>query len=342
MILPVYNCEKYVVRSICSVFGQTYHNWELIIVNDGSTDSSKKLVSEMAKKDNRIKFINQENQGVSIARNRGIEEITGDILMFLDADDWFEDIAFEEVVNNWDASAQMLLFDYYDAFENGEKKHRRHFEKKKIEFEKGKEFSVDDLELFFSGFYKRKTNSRLGAPWGIAFKVNYIKKRGLRFRQDLFSGEDQVFNLDAIIEMKKIVYFSKAIYNYFTNTESVTFVMYEKNGEKLLSNIINHNKYVKDIFFTKDNSLYEAAYYNCVFEGIKKILWWISTENDNNKKILGRDYCHSQSVIVKEHLSKEFSFSDRIILALCEKNCFEMIEKIVGIRKRIKRQLYIR
>lgn len=344
VVLPVYNCEKYVTRSIYSVLKQTYSNWELIIVNDGSKDSSEKLILELVKMDTRIKFINQENRGVSVARNKGMEVATGDILMFLDADDWFEDSAFETVIDNWDASIQMLLFDYYDAFKNGKKKYRKHFEKDKIEFGKRKDFSIDDLELVFSGFYRRKkgTDKKLGAPWGIAFKADYIKQRGLKFPENLFSCEDQVFNLSAIIEMKKAIYFSKAIYNYYTNTESVTFVMYEKNGERFLSNIIKRNNYVKDIFLTQNNRLYETAYYKYVFEGIKMILWCISTEKDDNKKNLGRDYCHLQSITIRKHLCKEYSFSDRIILALCEKNYFGIIEKIVGNRKRVKKTLNIR
>ena len=118
VVVPVYNCEKYIERAIESVIKQTYDNWELIIVNDGSKDSSLQIAQKFAGKDARIKVIDRENRGVSVARNIGIDEASGDLLMFLDADDWFEEKAFETVTDNWDETAQMLLFDYWDVPQN--------------------------------------------------------------------------------------------------------------------------------------------------------------------------------------------------------------------------------
>ena len=97
VVVPVYNCEKYIERAIESVIKQTYDNWELIIVNDGSKDSSLQIAQKFAGKDARIKVIDRENRGVSVARNIGIDEASGDLLMFLDADDWFEEKAFETI-----------------------------------------------------------------------------------------------------------------------------------------------------------------------------------------------------------------------------------------------------
>ena len=82
VVVPVYNCEKYIERAIESVIKQTYDNWELIIVNDGSKDSSLQIAQKFAGKDARIKVIDRENRGVSVARNIGIDEASGDLLMF--------------------------------------------------------------------------------------------------------------------------------------------------------------------------------------------------------------------------------------------------------------------
>lgn len=102
VVLPVYNGELYIARSIRSVQKQTCDNWELLVVNDGSQDNTERIVQDFVGRDARIRLITQENQGVSVARNRGIDEMSGDLLMFLDADDWLEKDTFQQVVEHWE------------------------------------------------------------------------------------------------------------------------------------------------------------------------------------------------------------------------------------------------
>lgn len=92
VIIPAYNAEKYISKTIESVLQQTYDNFEIIIVNDGSQDNTGAIIKEYQEKDNRIKYIEQENQGETIARNVGMEHATGEYISFLDADDlWMKD-----------------------------------------------------------------------------------------------------------------------------------------------------------------------------------------------------------------------------------------------------------
>lgn len=90
IIVPVYNTEKYIIRCINSVLKQTFRNWELILIDDGSIDSSGKICDFFQKKDNRIKVIHKKNEGVSIARNLGITLSKGNYITFIDSDDWVE------------------------------------------------------------------------------------------------------------------------------------------------------------------------------------------------------------------------------------------------------------
>ena len=99
IIMPVYNAEKYLNRSIESIMNQTYNNIEIILVNDGSTDNSLEICTSYQEKDNRIKLINQANKGVSFARNKGIDEATGDYIMFIDSDDYVEKNMIEDMVS---------------------------------------------------------------------------------------------------------------------------------------------------------------------------------------------------------------------------------------------------
>lgn len=98
VIIPVYNAENFLKRCINSVLDQSYQNLEIIIVNDGSTDSSLNILKEFSKKDNRIVLLNQDNKGVSSARNRGLKLATGDYITFLDSDDYIEINMYDEMM----------------------------------------------------------------------------------------------------------------------------------------------------------------------------------------------------------------------------------------------------
>ncbi|EGP5055427.1 glycosyltransferase family 2 protein, partial [Enterococcus faecium] len=99
VIVPVYNRELTIERTIKSVLNQTFRNFELIIVNDGSIDGSLETVTDYAKKDNRIKVFSQNNSGVSMARNKGIRKALGKYICFLDSDDTYELSFLEKMVS---------------------------------------------------------------------------------------------------------------------------------------------------------------------------------------------------------------------------------------------------
>lgn len=90
IIIPIYNAERFITDTIDSVINQSFHDWELLLINDGSTDQSLKIINEIATNEQRIKIISQENSGVSIARNTGIKYAKGEIIAFLDADDFWK------------------------------------------------------------------------------------------------------------------------------------------------------------------------------------------------------------------------------------------------------------
>ncbi|HFU5900287.1 TPA: glycosyltransferase family 2 protein, partial [Enterococcus faecium] len=92
VIVPVFNAGKYLENLILSLMNQTYHNIEMIFIDDGSTDNSRNIVNKYCKKDSRITKIFTENGGVSAARNRGLTIASGDYICFIDADDYVEDI----------------------------------------------------------------------------------------------------------------------------------------------------------------------------------------------------------------------------------------------------------
>ena len=100
IILPIYNVEKYLSKCLDSLLEQTYDDFELICVNDGSTDNSLNILQNYASKDSRIKIINQKNQGQSMARNNALEKVQGDYISFIDSDDWVEKDFLENLISS--------------------------------------------------------------------------------------------------------------------------------------------------------------------------------------------------------------------------------------------------
>ena len=95
VLIPVFNVERYLSRCIESVIKQTYKNIEIILIDDGSKDKSGKICDKYAKKDDRIRVIHKENEGVSVARNLGMDSANGEYIIFVDSDDWIEQQAVE-------------------------------------------------------------------------------------------------------------------------------------------------------------------------------------------------------------------------------------------------------
>lgn len=115
VIIPVYNSEKFIKETIKTVQNQTYKNYELIVVNDCSTDNSKKIIEEEIKKDNKIKLINlKENSGVAIARNTGIDNAKGKYIAFLDADDLWEKEKLEKQIEFMSKNEYEFTFTGYE------------------------------------------------------------------------------------------------------------------------------------------------------------------------------------------------------------------------------------
>ena len=97
VIVPVYNVEQYLDRCVCSILNQTYQNLEIILVDDGATDSSGRMCDEYAKRDERIKVVHKQNGGLSDARNAGLAAATGEYIGYVDSDDWIEPDMYEKM-----------------------------------------------------------------------------------------------------------------------------------------------------------------------------------------------------------------------------------------------------
>ena len=153
IVLPVYNVANYLRKCLDSLVNQTFEDFEVICVNDGSTDLSLGILEGYSLTDSRFKIITQENQGLSGARNTGIQHVQGDYILFVDSDDWLEETALEQLyehVEGFNSDITMFKFKYYN--ENSSEFSEGPFTNLEIidpSFYTGNFFYMDVLDIIF-------------------------------------------------------------------------------------------------------------------------------------------------------------------------------------------------
>lgn len=236
IIIPVYNCEKYLDRCIDSIINQEYKNLEIIFVNDGSTDNSLKILKEFAKKDKRIIIINQKNQGALIARNKGIDIATGDYISFVDSDDWisknmYEKLYFYIVKYN---SPDIIRFDYFTNSLNNKSEKLFLDREYPVLFDSKNRIEIYDmlvssynLNRLWQGIYKREL-----------FINNLVYEK-------VTAGNDYYQMLLLIDKTNNILFTNEYLYYYCINHNSITKT---HNVNRIGDNI-------KSVFYVNNNVL---------------------------------------------------------------------------------------
>ena len=215
VIVPIYNTEKYLPKCLDSILNQTHENLEIILVDDGSTDDSKKIADTYAKKDKRIKVIHQKNQGQSTARNTGLEKATGDFISFVDSDDQIKPPFIESLLNLYTSNTSLAVcgHQYHWVKKNQSKnlytsplRPRHHHETNKTYI----------LKLLAKDGRLYSCNNKL-------FKSPVIKKHHLTFDKKLNFAEDTKFVLDYLKHAEgEITYTPSSLYIYNFGTDGST------------------------------------------------------------------------------------------------------------------------
>ena len=204
IIVPVYNVEKYLGRCVESIIAQTYKEWELILIDDGSSDLSGKICDSYAESDSRIKVIHQTNMGVSQARNAGLNVYSGDYISFVDSDDWLNEDMYMDLINNIQKfDADFGVCDNNNiTFENGmmvsERRYIWRYEKPTL---------VKGEDMFYDIFNKT------GTLWNKIFKSSLVGDK--RFDTNMTYGEDVQFLMYLTNDASSAVIVPTAGYNYF-------------------------------------------------------------------------------------------------------------------------------
>ncbi len=203
VIIPVYNVEKYLKVAIDATINQTYKNLEIILVDDGSTDSSGKICDEYSKIDNRIKVIHQKNKGLSGARNTGLDNATGKYIMFSDSDDTFELDACEKLYNFIEeTNADYVVGNYTNMDEDGTKWDKPVFDLDK--YFKSR-LSIQD---YTNSFYTMNSG-----VWNKIFRKSFLDDIEVRFIEKL-PAEDAIFTTYCFMKSKCVYYTPDIVYDY--------------------------------------------------------------------------------------------------------------------------------
>ena len=243
IIIPVYNARFYLENTINSVLAQTFNNFELIIINDGSTDGSAELCEEIAKKDKRITVLHQQNQGVCATRNKGIEVAQSEYICFIDADDEVEPDMLECLYNNAkEYNVDISCCGILQKTLNG---------KINSQFCSGeKEYHKDNKKLI-SGFFDNPVYREvLYGPYNKLIKSDIVKS--VHFNKNFAIGEDLLFLFECIEKTKSFYFENRGLYHYIKRPNSATTSSFSVKRFDYI--------YVADILLEKCKSNYSFAY----------------------------------------------------------------------------------
>jgi len=296
VIIPVYNTEKYLEACVNSVLNQTYQDFEIILIDDGSKDNSLNLLNKLALKDNRIHIISQENQGVSVARNNGLKQASGKYITFLDSDDTFHPYLLEHLHQalKKNPQANFAWCDFKETTTPANQEVDEH------------QNSFVLIPSPFDHFVLRK-KPRIGA----SSCAKLYKKEALlniTFPKGLTVGEDLIFLYTLLLQSKAGVYVPEILYFYRIRENSA---MHKPLTQKRLDDELEVTKRL--FLLSKENKLNKTTkkvfknyianrFFRCVFKMPKKeknYSFWVQTYLPKLQKLKQEKIFEPQNLSLK-------------------------------------------
>lgn len=241
IIVPVYNGEKYLARCVKSVLAQTYTDFELILVNDGSKDSSGVLCDQFSKEDRRVKVIHQANGGVSKARNAGLDVATGEFIGFVDVDDYIAPDTYERALSAI-GDCPMVMWDAVTVWDNG-----------KTEADTIGLLESDCI-LTRKDWTPELLSQMAGAVWRCLYKAELVKD--VRFPVGIKLSEDRLFNIWAMGKAKSLRYLKQGLYFRYVRAGSA---VHRYHGDKFEKNLLAM-EFAKESILKYWDTTYLAVY----------------------------------------------------------------------------------
>lgn len=223
IVVPVYNAEKCIKRCLDSIIGQTFSDCEVLLINDGSTDSSLNILENYTKKDERLKIITQKNAGPSAARNTGIDNATGEYVYFVDADDYIVEDALERLYQAAVSSdSELTVCGYYIVKDGVTKEHESYYEPGVYEGEDSRSIALDLLSNHSYKYLRPYT-------WIRMVRRDVLGNPRLRFTDEIRRSEDYLFTTELHFRIDKLCLITDQPLYYYIDTEDSITNTYVKN-----------------------------------------------------------------------------------------------------------------
>lgn len=296
VIVPIYNAQIYLEKCLNSIISQTYENLEIILVNDGSKDNSLEIIEKYQNQDKRIRVVNQENSGVSVARNRGIEEATGKYIIFIDATDYIEKNMFEVLaIDLFQNNVDLSMCGYRNVDING----NILYESSAMD-EKYFDAKTFRNNLFKKQYYRELICNKL-------FKLEIIKKNNIRFSEDIYINENTLFLLDFSKYAFRYSYGNEKLYNFLSARNRISQVKFNLKKLSVLSS------YIRMLEYDLENDILNRIKYKYLFEGYaySYLMKKSNIDNTNLKKNLEKFKNQYYQDIKKE---KTITFGKKVSL----------------------------
>lgn len=258
IVIPVYNVERYLRHCLDSVVQQVYTDIQVVCVDDGSTDNCLAILKEYAARDSRVSIVSQANQGLSGARNTGLEHATGEYIMFLDADDWLDidtcERALELLRKN---DADVVLWGY-------NKEYGSHCSSVRVwkETRIFGENEMPDLRRRLVGLVDQELahvewQDSLGTAWGKLIKRSLYSEHGIRYvdLREIGSGEDVLVNIELFTHAEKVVYTPDIIHHYRKDNTSALTKTYKPRLEEQWMALFSRMEHLIDVLTFAPNTM---------------------------------------------------------------------------------------
>lgn len=272
IVIPVYNSAKYLRECLDSICSQSFEDWEIVAVDDGSPDESPVILDDYAARDKRIRVLHKANGGVSAARNDGLEAASGEFVLFVDSDDWLSDGALQRY---WDEAertgADVVIADHFSIWEDGRCKRFKFFSQNFESRERGLLEKIQLTMLYgsYSPYYSESCGYLFGALWTKLFRRRILTENGVCFSTNISLFEDGLFGLTAFEFAKSVAYIQEPLYNYRILNSSLCH-SYKFNNVELYERISSE---ILKFFekFHKGNLFYEAYRTRFVYYAKKQV-----------------------------------------------------------------------
>lgn len=337
IIVPVYNGEKTLDKCIKSILNQTYEDFELILVNDGSIDNSLKICEKYALNDKRIKIISQENKGIVSARKKGIENSTGEYIIFVDSDDWIDLKMVDKLYNKAIQSKSDIVvckkckvLNLFDFIKKDMNSSYDYFYSIKNTYEKEEIKNIIVKSFLFSGCFPIEV-------WARIYKRNLFESMGKYTSKIHFFAEDLYLNFELFLKAKKVTLLNETLYYYRVGGGSSKYKKYY--FEDIVYGIEEKKKIILEHYADSTDDIFIPLYTNFL-ELYKSCLFNLMYSNYDEESIKNKikEQISNKNILEAVAVIKDIEFDKEFISALDNKD----IEYLYNISVKNKKRRFIK